>query len=51
MACWEIKEQNMELDKVGRKRSLQISVLEDIKDEDYENGKIYKECTNIQRAY
>ena len=42
---WAIKELNMDLDQVREKRLLQLNDLEEIRDEAYENAKIYKERT------
>ncbi|KAI3734023.1 hypothetical protein L6452_13483 [Arctium lappa] len=44
-AYWAIKELNMSLDEVGRKRALQICELEEHRNFSYENAKLYKENT------
>ena len=44
-AYWAIKELNMDLDKAGEKRVLQLHELEEIRNEAYENAKLYKERT------
>ncbi|MBE2321320.1 hypothetical protein DVA67_035725, partial [Solirubrobacter sp. CPCC 204708] len=42
-ALWAIKKFNFEIDEAGLHRKLQISELEEIRNEAYENSKIYKE--------
>ena len=42
-AYWAIKVLNFELDKAGEQRKLQLSELEELRDEAYENAKLYKE--------
>ncbi|XP_073112279.1 uncharacterized protein [Elaeis guineensis] len=44
---WAIKKLNMDLDEVGQHRKLQIDELEKIKNEAYDNAKIYKEQTIV----
>ncbi|WP_375697401.1 DDE-type integrase/transposase/recombinase, partial [Bartonella sp. AC329YNZD] len=44
-AYWAIKTLNMDLEKAGEERLLQLNELEEIRDEAYENAKIYKERT------
>ena len=49
-AYWAIKELNMDLDKAGEKRVLQLHELEEIRNEAYENAKLYKERTKRYHA-
>ena len=42
-ALWAIKQLNFDLNKAGELRKLQISGLEEIRNEAYENAKIKKE--------
>ncbi|XP_006588183.1 uncharacterized protein [Glycine max] len=42
-AYWEVKSYNMAFDEAGMERKLQLQELEEIRLEDYENSKIYKE--------
>jgi len=44
-AYWALKELNMDLDKAGKKRMLDIEELEELRDAAYENAKLYKERT------
>ena len=44
-AYWALKELNMDLDKAGKKRMLDIDELEELRDAAYENAKLYKEWT------
>ena len=44
-AFWAIKQCNMETDKAGEQRKLQLQELEEIRNEAYENSRIYKEKT------
>ncbi|KAJ9536445.1 hypothetical protein OSB04_un000380 [Centaurea solstitialis] len=44
-AYWAVKKLNMELDKAGQKRLLQLNELEEIRVDAYENAAIYKERT------
>jgi dTDP-4-amino-4,6-dideoxygalactose transaminase len=46
-AYWAIKTLNFKLDKVGSLRSLQLNELEEIRNEAYENARIYKERMKI----
>ena len=47
-ALWAIKFLNFDLEKAGSHRKLQISELEELRNEAYENAKIYKERTKAQ---
>ncbi|KAK4402394.1 hypothetical protein Sango_0980100 [Sesamum angolense] len=42
-AYWAIKQFNLAMDEEGRQRKLQLQELEEIRNDDYENSKIYKE--------
>ena len=42
-AYWAIKHCNMEMDKAGKQRKLDLQELEEIRNEAYENSRIYKE--------
>ncbi|KAJ9546347.1 hypothetical protein OSB04_018890 [Centaurea solstitialis] len=44
-AYWAIKELNMSTDEAGKKRFLQICELEELRNNSYENAKLYKEKT------
>ncbi|KAM2147188.1 hypothetical protein ACFX1Q_003959 [Malus domestica] len=44
-AHWAIKTFNMDIDAVGLHRKLQLNELEEIRNEAYENARIYKENT------
>ncbi|KAJ9561566.1 hypothetical protein OSB04_006726 [Centaurea solstitialis] len=44
-AYWAIKELNMSPDEAGKKRFLQICELEELRNNSYENAKLYKEKT------
>ena len=44
-AYWALKKLNFDLDKAGEERKLQLSELEELRDNAYENAKIYKERT------
>ena len=44
-AMWVIKQLNMNLDAAGSQRKLQVDELEELRNEAYENAKIYKERT------
>ena len=44
-AYWAIKALNFDFKKVSKKRILQLSELEEIREAAYENSRIYKECT------
>jgi hypothetical protein len=46
-AYWAIKTLNFKLDKAGSLRSLQLNELEEIRNEAYENARIYKERMKI----
>ena len=41
-AMWAIKKLNMDLDEAGQHRKLQIDELKEIRNETYDNAKIYK---------
>lgn len=42
-ALWALKELNMNLDEAGKKRMLDLHELEELRDNAYENAKLYKE--------
>ncbi|XP_062120029.1 uncharacterized protein LOC133834432 [Humulus lupulus] len=44
-ALWALKRLNMDSMTYGEKRLLQLNELEELRNEAYENAKIYKECT------
>ncbi len=44
-ALWALKEMNMDLDKAGAKRFLELQDLEELRLKAYENSAIYKERT------
>ena len=44
-AYWAIKQCNMEMDEAGNQRKLDLLELEEIRNEAYENSRIYKEKT------
>ena len=44
-AYWALKKLNFDLDKAGEERKLQMSELEELWDNAYENAKIYKDRT------
>ena len=46
-ALWAIKQLNFDLSKAGELRRLQISVLEEIRNEAYEKGRITKSRTKL----
>ena len=46
-AMWPIKKLNIDLDEAGQHRKLQIDELDEIRNETYENAKIYKEWIKI----
>ena len=46
-AIWAIRELNFDLPTAGSQRKLQLSELEDLRNESYENAKIYKERTKL----
>ena len=46
-AMWAIKKLNMDLNEAREHRKLQITELEELKNEAYENAKIYKEQTKM----
>ena len=46
-AMWAIKKLNMDLDEAGQHRKLQLDELEEIRNEAYENAKIYKNRTKV----
>ena len=46
-AFWAIKQYNMDIDDAGVHRKLQLNELEELRNEAYENSKIYKEKTKV----
>ena len=44
-AYWAIKKLNFDFRAVGEKRLLQLNVMDEFKNEVYENAKLYKEKT------
>ena len=44
-AYWALKELNMDLEKAGQKRIMDLEELEELRDAGYENAKLYKERT------
>ena len=44
-AYWALKELNMDLEKAGQKRIMDLEELEELRDAAYENAKLYKERT------
>ena len=44
---WAIKQLNFDLDMVGEHRKVQLNELEEIRNEAYENARIYKEKTKV----
>ena len=46
-AFWAIKTLNFDLDKAGEKRKLQLTELEEMRLDSYENAKLYKERTKV----
>ena len=44
-AYWAIKKLNMDFEKVGEKRLLELNEMEEFRAQAYENAKLYKECT------
>ena len=44
---WAIKTLNFDLDKAGEKRKLQLTELEEMRLDSYENAKLYKEKTKV----
>ncbi|XP_070662403.1 uncharacterized protein [Malus domestica] len=46
-AYWAIKTFNFDMKKVGSQRQLQLSELEELRNDSYENAKIYKERTKL----
>ena len=46
-AFWAIKTLNFDLDKAGEKRKLQLTELEEMRLDSYENTKLYKEETKV----
>ena len=47
-AYWAIKQCNMEMDKVGKQRKLDLQELKELRNEAYENFRIYKEKTFLR---
>ena len=46
-AFWAIKTLNFDLDKAGEKRKLQLTEMEEMRLDSYENAKLYKERTKL----
>ena len=46
-ATWAIKELNFDLEKAGEIRKLQLNELEEIRNDAYENSKLYKIRTKV----
>ncbi|XP_031280250.1 uncharacterized protein LOC116138705 [Pistacia vera] len=46
-AYWAIKRLNLDMDKVGEEQKLQLNELDELRNEAYENMKIYKERTKF----
>ena len=46
-AMWAIKKLNMDLDLAGNNRKLQVNELEELRNEAYENAKVYKDRTKV----
>ena len=46
-AMWAIKKLNMDLDVAENHRKLQINKLEELRNEAYENAKVYKEWMKV----
>ena len=46
-ALWAIKNLNFDLEKAGENRKLQLNELEELRNDAYENSKIYKEKTKV----
>lgn len=46
-ACWAIKQFNLDMDKPGSKRKLQMNELEKLCKEAYVNSKSYKQRTTV----
>ena len=46
-AYWAIKKFNMNLDEAGLHRKLQLSELEELRNEAYESARIYKDKTKV----
>ena len=44
---WAIKQLNFDLDMAGEHRKLQLKELKEIRNEVYENARIYKEKTKV----
>ena len=44
-AYWALKKMNLNLDKVGKERNLQMNELEELQNNAYENAKTYMERT------
>ena len=44
-AFWALKELNMSINDAGERRKLQLNELEELRDQSYENAKIYKDKT------
>ncbi|XP_052625948.1 uncharacterized protein LOC128132967 [Lactuca sativa] len=46
-AFWAVKKCNFDIDEAGRHRKLQLQELEELRNESYENARIYKEKTKL----
>ncbi|XP_052623845.1 uncharacterized protein LOC128129254 [Lactuca sativa] len=46
-AFWAVKKCNFDVDEAGRHRKLQLQELEELRNESYENARIYKEKTKL----
>ena len=46
-ALWAIKNLNFDLEKAGKNRKLQLNELEELRNDAYENEKIYKKITKF----
>ena len=46
-AYWALKQLNFDLDKAGEKRMLELNELDELRNEAYENARIYKERTKF----
>ncbi|XP_023759923.1 uncharacterized protein LOC111908324 [Lactuca sativa] len=46
-AFWAVKQCNFNIDEAGRHRKLQLQELEELRNDSYENSRIYKEKTKL----
>ncbi|XP_042756567.1 uncharacterized protein LOC122197141 [Lactuca sativa] len=46
-AIWAVKQCNFNIDEVERHKKLQLQELEELRNDSYENSRIYKERTNL----